>query len=130
MVALCCTLWSRFALKFVCSWYEGVDLDALASLRLGAPTETDPVLQAKRQQRAYQIAHYTPTSKFIPAPPGIEDEESDDEESDAEDEEAVDEEIIAEDPTAKPVDPALQDPASSGQAPESSSSSIPEAGSA
>ncbi|KAM0916853.1 hypothetical protein ACQ4PT_009884 [Festuca glaucescens] len=118
------------ALKFVCSWYEGVDLDALASLRLGAPTETDPVLQAKRQQRAYQIAHYAPTSKFIPAPPGIEDEESDDEESDAEDEEAVDEEIIAKDPTAKPIDPVLQDPASSGQAPESSSSGIPEAGSA
>ncbi|KAK1551504.1 hypothetical protein QYE76_018492 [Lolium multiflorum] len=32
------------ALKFLCSWYEGVDLDALATLRLGAPTTTDPAL--------------------------------------------------------------------------------------
>jgi hypothetical protein len=96
------------ALRFVYSWYEGIDLDALETLRSGATTDTDPALQAKCQQRAYQLAHYAPTSQFIPAPPELEDEESDDEEGDPEDEEAVDEEIIAEDPTSKPVDPVIR----------------------
>ena len=118
------------ALRFICSWYEGIDLDALETLRSSAPTDTDPALRAKRQQRAYQLAHYAPTSQFIPAPPELEDEESDDEEGDAGDEETVDEEIIAEDPTSKPVDPAPQDPASSSQASGSSPSDAPEAGAA
>jgi hypothetical protein len=61
-------------LKFACSWYEGIDLDALTTLQSGAPTMTDPVLQEKRQKWAYQIAHYASISKFIPAPPEIEDE--------------------------------------------------------
>ncbi|KAM0895907.1 hypothetical protein ACQ4PT_023559 [Festuca glaucescens] len=113
------------ALRFVYSWYEGIDLDALETLRSGAPTDTDPALRAKCQQRAYQLAHYAPTSQFIPAPPKMEDEESGDEESDAE--EAADEEIIVEGPTAKPVDSAPQGPASSSQAPGSSPSDAPEA---
>jgi hypothetical protein len=53
------------ALRFACSWYEGLDLDALATLHSGAPTDTDPTLIAKGQHRAYQITHYAPTSKFI-----------------------------------------------------------------
>jgi hypothetical protein len=53
------------ALRFACSWYKGLDLDALATLRSDAPTDTDPALIAKRQHRAYQITHYAPTSKFI-----------------------------------------------------------------
>jgi hypothetical protein len=58
------------ALWFACSCYEGLDLDALATLRTGAPIDTDPVLTAKRQRqrRAYQIDHYAPMSKFISAP--------------------------------------------------------------
>jgi hypothetical protein len=36
------------ALWFACSWYEGLDLDTLAILRSGAPTDTDPALTAKR----------------------------------------------------------------------------------
>jgi hypothetical protein len=32
------------ALRFVCSWYEGINLDALETLRSGAPTDTDPAL--------------------------------------------------------------------------------------
>jgi hypothetical protein len=63
------------ALKPVCSWYKSLDLDALATHRRCAPTMTDPVLQERRQQRAYQIAHYAPVSKFIPAPPDVEDDE-------------------------------------------------------
>jgi hypothetical protein len=31
-------------LRFVCSWYEGLDLDALVTMRGGAPTNIDPVL--------------------------------------------------------------------------------------
>jgi hypothetical protein len=115
------------ALQFVCSWYEGIDLDALATLRASAPTMTNPVLQEQHQQRAYQIARYASVSKFIPAPPDAEDEESDEEETD---EEAVDEEITAEDSTSIPVDPATQDPASSSQAPGSSPPDAPEAGAA
>jgi hypothetical protein len=46
------------ALKFVCSWCEGIDLDALATLRSSAPTLTNPVFNVQRQQRAYQIARY------------------------------------------------------------------------
>jgi hypothetical protein len=102
------------ALKFVCSWYRSLDLDALATLRSGAPTLTDLVLQERRPQRAYNIAHYAPISKFIPAPLEVEDEESDDEESETEGsqsgniEEIMEEDIEAEDPpskTSKPVDP-------------------------
>jgi hypothetical protein len=105
------------ALRFVCSWYEGLDLDALATLRSGAPTDTDPALTAKRQHRAYQVAHYAPTSTFIPAPADLEDEESGDEEEE-EAEESAEKETINE------------EPASSSQAPESSSPDAPEAGSA
>jgi hypothetical protein len=114
------------ALKFVCSWYEGIDLDALATLRADAPTMIDPVLQEKRQQRAYQIARYASVGKFIPAPPDAEDEESDEEESD---EEAIDEETAMEDAASVPVNPAVQDPSSSQQNPESTSPA-PEAGAA
>jgi hypothetical protein len=102
------------ALKFVCSWYESLDLDALGTLRSGAPTLTDPMLQERRQQRAYIIAQYAPISKFIPAPPDVEDDESEEEESETEgsqsgdSEEVVDEDIEADEPpskTSKPVDP-------------------------
>jgi hypothetical protein len=35
------------ALKFVCSWYGTLDLNALAAFRDGAPTLVDPVIQEK-----------------------------------------------------------------------------------
>nr|XP_051221205.1 uncharacterized protein LOC127339384 [Lolium perenne] len=60
-------------------------------LRQEAPTDTDPVLTAKRKDRAYQIAEYAPVRTFIPPPPGVEDwlndegEEEEEEEEDAED---------------------------------------------
>ena len=74
------------ALRIACSWYEDLDLDALHSLRGDAPTDTNPILTAKRQDRAYRIAEFVHTRTFIPPPPGVRDEISDDEE-DAEDEE-------------------------------------------
>jgi hypothetical protein len=46
------------ALRFVCSWYEALDLDTLHSMRGDAPTDTDPEKTAKRRDRAYRIAHY------------------------------------------------------------------------
>ncbi|XP_071683843.1 uncharacterized protein [Lolium perenne] len=73
------------ALRIACSWYEELDLDAFHSLLGDAPTDTDPVLSAKRQDRAYRIAEFAHTRTFIPPPPGVRDEISDDEE-DAEDE--------------------------------------------
>ncbi|KAK1613868.1 hypothetical protein QYE76_019385 [Lolium multiflorum] len=74
------------ALRITCSWYEDLDLDAFHSIRGDAPTDTDPVLSAKRQDRAYRIAEFAQTHTFIPPPSGVRDEISDDEE-DAEDEE-------------------------------------------
>ncbi len=74
------------ALRIACSWYEDLDLDALHSLRGDAPTDTNPILTAKRQDRAYRIAEFVDTRTFIPPPSGVRDEISDDEE-DAEDEE-------------------------------------------
>ncbi|KAK1613042.1 hypothetical protein QYE76_036715 [Lolium multiflorum] len=74
------------ALRIACSWYEDLDLDAFHSIRGDAPTDTDPVLSAKRQDRAYRIAEFAQTHTFIPPPSGVRDEISDDEE-DAEDEE-------------------------------------------
>ncbi|KAM0924986.1 hypothetical protein ACQ4PT_004525 [Festuca glaucescens] len=68
------------ALRVACSWYEDLDLDAFHSLRGNAPTDMDPILTAKRQDRAYRIAQSVRTSTFIPPPADIEDEVSDDDE--------------------------------------------------
>jgi hypothetical protein len=79
------------ALCIACSWYEELDLDAFHSLRGDAPTDTDPILTAKRKDRAYWIAEFASTSTFIPPPPDVRDAPSDDEEEnikDKEDEEA------------------------------------------
>jgi hypothetical protein len=75
------------ALRFVCSWYEDLDLDAFHSLRGDAPTDTDPILTAKRQDRAYRIAECAHLRTLIPPPPDVKDAVSDDEEEDVEDEE-------------------------------------------
>ncbi|KAK1616477.1 hypothetical protein QYE76_021994 [Lolium multiflorum] len=40
------------ALRVACSWYEALDLDAVKSLRVDAPTDKDPVVTAKRKDRA------------------------------------------------------------------------------
>ncbi|KAK1599875.1 hypothetical protein QYE76_018564 [Lolium multiflorum] len=74
------------------------------------------------------------SAKFIPAPPEVEDEESEDGESDSEgghagdSEEAVDEDIVIEDPLAKPAGATPQYSASKSQAPGGSMSGNPDAG--
>nr|XP_051190164.1 uncharacterized protein LOC127303475 [Lolium perenne] len=78
------------ALRIACSWYENLDLDSFHSLRRDAPTDTDPVLTAKRKDRAYQIAESAPIRTFIPPPPGDQDWLSDEEEEEEEDEDAED----------------------------------------
>ncbi|XP_071681542.1 uncharacterized protein [Lolium perenne] len=44
------------ALRVACSWYPELNLDALTGVREGAETDLDPILSAKRQDRAYCIA--------------------------------------------------------------------------
>ncbi|KAK1628302.1 hypothetical protein QYE76_002617 [Lolium multiflorum] len=61
--------------------------DSFHSLRRDAPTDTDPVLTAKRKDRAYQIAESAPIRTFIPAPPNVHDFLSDEEEEEEEEDE-------------------------------------------
>ncbi|XP_051230449.1 uncharacterized protein [Lolium perenne] len=68
------------ALRVACSWYEDLDLDVFPAVRDEAPTDTDPVLTAKHQDRAYRIAEFAPFRTFIPPPPEVKDALSDDEE--------------------------------------------------
>jgi hypothetical protein len=59
------------ALRFTCSWYKGLDLDALHSMRDDSPTNKDPEKDAARHARAYQLASYASTSTFIPPPANL-----------------------------------------------------------
>jgi len=56
------------ALSFVLSWYEGINLECLQSMRTGSKWTTNPELIQERQRRAYSIAQYTSTHIFIPDP--------------------------------------------------------------
>ncbi|KAK1617924.1 hypothetical protein QYE76_023441 [Lolium multiflorum] len=73
------------ALRVACSWYPELDLDALVGVREGAPTDVDPVLTAKRQDRAYHIAEYAEMRTFIPPPEDVKDYLSEEEEDEGED---------------------------------------------
>ncbi|KAK1648179.1 hypothetical protein QYE76_065984 [Lolium multiflorum] len=73
------------ALRVTCSWYPELDLDALTGVREGAETDLDPILTAKRQDRAYRIAEYAEMRTFIPPPPDVQDY-LDEEEDEAEEE--------------------------------------------
>jgi hypothetical protein len=75
------------ALRLACSWYPELDLDALIGVREGAETDLDPVLTAKRQDRAYHIAEYADMRTFIAPPPDVKDYLSGEEEGE-DDEEA------------------------------------------
>ncbi|KAK1628808.1 hypothetical protein QYE76_003123 [Lolium multiflorum] len=66
-------------------WYPELDLDALTGVREGAETDLDPILAAKRQDRAYRIAEYAEMRTFIPPPHGVQDY-LDEEEDEAEEE--------------------------------------------
>jgi hypothetical protein len=101
------------ALRVACSWYVDLDLDALHSLRGDAPTDKDPVLTAKHQDRAYRIAEFTRFRTFIPPPEDVKDDVSDEEEegSGEDEEEVVEEGEVP--PEQAPVAPeaGLQPPA-------------------
>ncbi|KAK1686670.1 hypothetical protein QYE76_047518 [Lolium multiflorum] len=73
------------ALRVACSWYPELNLDALTGVREGAETDLDPILTAKRQDRAYRIAEYADMRTFIAAPLGVKDY-LDEEEDEAEEE--------------------------------------------
>ncbi|KAK1686252.1 hypothetical protein QYE76_047100 [Lolium multiflorum] len=93
------------ALRVACSWYEELDLDALHSLRGDAPTDTDPVLTAKRKDRAYRVAQFASTSTFIPPPADIRDEVTDEEEEGSGEDEEEDAEEGAAPPEQAPGAP-------------------------
>ena len=115
------------ALRFACSWYEGLDLEALHSMREGAPTDTDPAKTAARRARAYHLASYASTSTFIPPPADLMEEYTDDEEE----EEAADDEAEAN--AEAPEEPATgnteQAPKAPEQAPERAPEQAPESSS-
>ena len=91
------------ALSWVLSWYEKIDLNALAELRATSSWITDPALVRKRQERAFAIAKWADSREYIPGDDNSEDEEEEEADSDHEyadsgatrdaEEEAVDEEI-------------------------------------
>ncbi|KAK1665465.1 hypothetical protein QYE76_053624 [Lolium multiflorum] len=82
---LCCPSGADSALRVACSWYPELDLDALTGVREGEETDLDPILTAKRQDRAYHIAEYAEMRTFIPPPPDVKDY-LDEEEDEAEEE--------------------------------------------
>ncbi|KAM0876765.1 hypothetical protein ACQ4PT_035949 [Festuca glaucescens] len=108
------------ALRFVCSWYESLDLSTLNTMRGNAPTDTDPAKTAARRDRAYHIACYASTSTFIPPPADLEKEFTDDEEEATDGEEEV-EGDAPEEPAAGNGEQAPEEPVTTEQAPESSS---------
>lgn len=57
------------ALLFVLSWYDGINLDVLQSMRVGSPYLTDPELVAKRKERAYSFIQYADVHTFVEGPP-------------------------------------------------------------
>ncbi|KAK1666839.1 hypothetical protein QYE76_054998 [Lolium multiflorum] len=94
------------ALRVACSWYPDLDLDALHGVRENAPTDTDPILTVKRQDRAYRIAEYAPVRTFIPPPSDVKDYLSDEEEGeDEEDEDAGEGDAVPETPEAGAAPP-------------------------
>ena len=110
------------ALMYVLSWYEGIDLDALKTLRDGSKWTSDPELIRRRQELAYSLIQYAPVHSFVPGQrvPQAEEVEYADE-GEEEDEERVDEEIQADTPpsTATGTSPAptTKEPAETDAAP-------------
>ena len=82
------------ALMYVLSWYEGIDLDALKTLRDGSKWITDPDLIRRRQETAHSLIHYAPVHSFVEGErvPQVEEIPVDGEGEDK-DEDPVDEEI-------------------------------------
>jgi hypothetical protein len=97
------------ALRSACSWYPDLDLDALQGVRQDAPTDVDPVLTAKRQDRAYRLAEYAEVRTFIPPPPDVKDYLSDEEEEEGDEDEGADD-VPPEAPEASAAPPEAPAP--------------------
>ena len=53
------------ALMYVMSWYEGLNLDALKTLRDGSKWLTDPDHVQRRQELAHSMIQYAPVHSFV-----------------------------------------------------------------
>ena len=80
------------ALMYVLSWYEGIDLDTLKTLRDGSKWTTYPDLIRRRQEVAHSLIQYAPVHSFVEGErvpqaeeigDGDEEEEEDEEPTDA-----------------------------------------------
>ena len=81
------------------SWDEGINLDALQTMRADSKWTTDPKLVQRCWDRAYSFIRYATIHDFVAGP-----EYSDNEEKEwSDDEEEVDEEIDADTPPEKAV---------------------------
>jgi hypothetical protein len=56
------------ALSFVLSWYEGIKLEALQSMRTGSKWTTDPELIKQRKETAYSFVPYADIHTFVEDP--------------------------------------------------------------
>lgn len=77
------------ALSFVLSWYDGINLDVLQTMRADSPHLSDPELVAKRKERAYSLIQYADVHKFVKGPISEAKAEMTDGEEEAEDEETA-----------------------------------------
>ena len=78
-------------LQFVLSWYEGIDLEGLKTMRSGSKWSENEELVALRKEHAYRLASYAETRRFIEGPSELETEDEaevgfDDEGSEVEEE--------------------------------------------
>ena len=84
---------------YVLSWYAGINLDALKTLRDGSKWTTDPDHIRRRQELAHSLIQYTPVHSFVAGQRVPQAEEiADVDEGEEEDEEQVDEVIEADTP--------------------------------
>ena len=87
------------ALMYVLSWYEGINLDALKTLRDGSKWTTDPDLVRRRQELAHSLIQYALVHSFVAGQRVPQAEEiADVDKGEDEDEEPIDEEIEADTP--------------------------------
>ena len=82
------------------SWYEGINLDAIKTLRDGSKWITDPEHIQRRQDLAHSLIHYAPVHSFVTGErvPQAEEIPVEGEGEEEDEEEAVDEEIEADTP--------------------------------
>ena len=104
------------ALMYVLSWYEGINLNALKTLRDGSKWTSDPDFIRRRQEMKYSLIQYAPIHSFVDGPwaPLAEEVVDVDEEIDADTASGADSATATEDvvKTRVPLtDPSTMDPA-------------------